>query len=823
MSYDFLTGNGKTGKVIAQIDWTNHPLGPIEKWPESLRSTLGSCLHSPHPLSIYWGKEMYLFYNDFWAPFLGEKDPAAMGQPAKEVWKDIWQIIHEPMERVLENGEGYIERDAELPIFRQGFIEETFFDYSFSPIFDNKGKTAGILNIGTETTQRVLNERRARTLRRLLERSITAESSEAACIIGANALTEAPRDIPFALFYLLNTEGTELRLAATTSIDTDDPIAIQKITLTSTDYILPYHDVIDTRKTITLDNIASEYTLPGGEWDEPSVKISLVPLTQPGSKALYGLIVFGISPRLAFDDSYKEFYQRITDHVAVSIGNANTLKKQLDLESREQRARNELQRALSSGSIGVWSWDVEENVVRTDHNMAAQFGIDKRLADKGLPLNVFLESVHPDDLSMLNKNIESALKTRQPFEAEYRTVVENGSTRWVIARGRVETDPVSKRTRFPGVMVDITERKQIEEKLARAELLFNTLFESTILGVVVATMGGQIEQANETFLKMFGYTRRDLKKGLTSQMITPSKSRAVTAMIYDQLRKKGEADPTEKEYVRKDGSALPIMIGAVMIPDSTDRFLAFMLDISEQRQLVELNHAKDEFISIASHQLRTPATGVKQYIGMLLEGYVGELTPEQKEILQTAYESNERQLAIVNDLLKVAQADAQEITLNRETVDVTKLITDVIDEQSKKYQDKQQTIQFQHPHAQVRARLDPFHIRMVFENLIDNAHKYSPPDKAVIVSLKATKRKITIRIKDEGVGIRKIDQPKLFKKFSRIHNSLSTSAGGTGLGLYWVDKIVSLHGGSTEVESVYKRGTEFVITLPTVTLEEEHA
>lgn len=233
---------------------------------------------------------------------------------------------------------------------------------------------------------------------------------------------------------------------------------------------------------------------------------------------------------------------------------------------------------------------------------------------------------------------------------------------------------------------------------------------------------------------------------------------------------------------------------------------------AQQRELQRLNSTKDEFISLASHQLRTPATGVKQYLGMLLEGFLGDLNPEHQEIVKRAYESNEHQLAIVNNLLKVAQVDAGRIILQKEPVDVKKLITDVANEYNGRVTSRQQTLVLDL--EPVTIPLDSNHFRMVLENLVDNATKYTPTGGTVTITSRLRSHVLKISIKDTGVGIAAQDISRLFEKFSRIPNILSDSVGGSGLGLYWVNKIIALHGGLIEVTSRVDEGTVFTLSLP---------
>lgn len=240
------------------------------------------------------------------------------------------------------------------------------------------------------------------------------------------------------------------------------------------------------------------------------------------------------------------------------------------------------------------------------------------------------------------------------------------------------------------------------------------------------------------------------------------------------------------------------------------------IEAQRVEQLMDINRSKDEFIALASHQLRTPATAVKQYIGMILEGFAGEVTEEQRRFLNSAYDSNERQIQVVNDILRVAQLDLKKIVLKKQDIDMVKLIESILRDHMSHFDGRDQKVSFSKAETSIAAPVDPEYIRMAIGNIIDNASKYTPSGKKVSMSInQPTKTTLEITVKDEGVGIPNEAIDKLFKKFSRIENSLSVKVGGTGLGLYWAKEIIELHGGSIQVASTVDKGTTFIITLPT--------
>lgn len=241
--------------------------------------------------------------------------------------------------------------------------------------------------------------------------------------------------------------------------------------------------------------------------------------------------------------------------------------------------------------------------------------------------------------------------------------------------------------------------------------------------------------------------------------------------------------------------------------------------IEQRDKLQQLNDAKDEFIMLASHQLRTPATAVKQYVGMLTQGYAGEVSKEQIKMLDVAYNSNERQLEIIEDLLRVAKVDAGVVYLDKKSYDIGRQVELAMKDLAALFKSRDQTIIYIPPLKQLCVHGDAKLTLMVIENILDNAGKYSKDGSEVNISLGITGDYTTITISDNGVGISKKDIQKLFGKFSRIDNPLSASVKGTGLVLYWAKKIVDLHDGMIEVSSKVNKGSTFTIKTPTLSID----
>lgn len=209
-------GGGEMRGLMRSMDWSKTPVGPIDSWPQSLRTAVSICLDSRHPIVLWWGPERTMFYNDAYRPMLGtSKHPQFLGSSGQDCWAEIWDIIGPMMEQVIETGEATWFEDLFLVMFRSGYLEEAYFTFSYSPIRDETGRPGGVFNACNETTARVLGERRLKTLREMAVEARTADEAARRC---AEILGQNLRDIPFALIYLLDDTGQYLHLAGQTGL-----------------------------------------------------------------------------------------------------------------------------------------------------------------------------------------------------------------------------------------------------------------------------------------------------------------------------------------------------------------------------------------------------------------------------------------------------------------------------------------------------------------------------------------------------------------------------------------------------------------------------
>lgn len=227
----------------------------------------------------------------------------------------------------------------------------------------------------------------------------------------------------------------------------------------------------------------------------------------------------------------------------------------------------------------------------------------------------------------------------------------------------------------------------------------------------------------------------------------------------------------------------------------------------------QLDNLKEQFVALASHQLRTPATAVKQYIHLLIGGTFGKLKKEQEVVLRKIQDSNERGIRVANNLLNITLADSGNVKKSNEPVDISQLLHHVLSHYTEALKEsRNQTIILKMPKRPVRAKVDQFQIRLIFDNLIENASKYSDNGKNIHVTLQNSPEWITFSVRDHGQGIRKKDIPLLFKKFSRLDEA-SRKTEGSGLGLYLVMRAAELHGGGVNIDSAEGKGSTFTVRI----------
>src|SRR5580658_5653812 len=347
----WVRGGGVLGKLVGEFDWSKTPLGAIEDWPQSLTTVVRTLLTSRFAMWMSWGPELTFLYNDDYARMtLGKKHPWALGKPSHEVWKEIWDDIGPRIHRVLETGEATWDEALLLFLERSGYREETYHTFSYSPLSGDDGTVAGHLCVVTEETDRVIGERRLKTLRSLageLSKTIT-EEEVVRCI--ARCLGENQKDLPFTLLYLFTEDGNEARLACQTGIAehhpaTPESIPLSEKNLSEKNQPWPLNELLTGKDSIIVEDLTERFeSVPSGSWDKAPWRALLLPITSQGQDQPAGVIVAALNPYRPLDVSYAGFFNLVAGQIAASIANARAYSA----EKKRAEALAEIDRAKTA-------------------------------------------------------------------------------------------------------------------------------------------------------------------------------------------------------------------------------------------------------------------------------------------------------------------------------------------------------------------------------------------------------------------------------------------------------------------------------------------
>ncbi|MES2314973.1 MAG: ATP-binding protein [Patescibacteria group bacterium] len=342
-------------------------------------------------------------------------------------------------------------------------------------------------------------------------------------------------------------------------------------------------------------------------------------------------------------------------------------------------------------------------------------------------------------------------------------------------------------------------------------------------GLVVVNKEGRINYINKSFEEMLGWKAKEVL-GKSMVQVVPRedihgtkvsfKERILTQVLSGE---KFVADLTNPfYYIRKDTSRFPTssIVAPVTLDGKIVGAVEVFRDITKEK---EIDKAKTEFVSLASHQLRTPLSTVNWYSEMLLSGDAGKVTSTQKKYLEEIYRGNQRMVELVNTLLDVSRIELGTLVVESKPTNIIKLIESVIDEQKPQILEKMIafTSSFQKTIPLMKA--DQKLLRMVVQNILSNAIKYTPDKGKVNISLTLDETKtILLKISDSGYGIPKNQQHKIFTKLFRADNVIGKDTEGTGLGLYIAKSIVEQGGGKIWFTSDENKGSTFYVTLPLV-------
>ena len=314
----FLAGGGETGSRLRSLDWERHPLGPPEGWPQSLKTIVRVMLDSRYAMWMAWGPQLTFFCNDAYLPTVGLKRDWVLGARSDEVWREIWPDIGPRIQHVLTSGQATWDEALLLFLERSGFTEETYHTFSYSPVYDDLSRVAGMLCVVTEVTERVVGERRLRVLRDLGAQALGVEDVAESCERAMDVLAQYSMDLPFCALYVTDRDGNRARQAALSCPMPQEWFA-REVSLPPDPSSPDPWRLCALYRTGLRQYVGDVPTYPAPGQARSAMTL---PLIGAGQERPVGFLIAGISPRRPFDEGYASFLDLVAGQIASAIVNA---------------------------------------------------------------------------------------------------------------------------------------------------------------------------------------------------------------------------------------------------------------------------------------------------------------------------------------------------------------------------------------------------------------------------------------------------------------------------------------------------------------------
>ncbi|QFU15512.1 PAS domain S-box protein [Microvirga thermotolerans] len=545
----FPAGGGETGALIRAFDWSRTSLGPTESWPQSLKTALDLVLQSPVPMVMLWGPEGIMLYNDPYSVFAGRRHPRALGAPVLEGWPEVADFNRRVMEVGLGGGTLSFQ-DQHLILYRNGVPEDVWMDLNYSPILDENHRPAGVLAVVVETTERV---RAQRDLERRDEQLRLAQEAGGIGMFDLDIATDVLTVTPeFCRIYGLPPQ--EASPAET----------VQRL-------VLPDDRTVASSPRTRADGTARtavEYRIARSDTGE----------------------VRWISRKAKF--VYDE-----AGRPARFIGAVQDVTDRKQAEEALRISQERLLYALgAAGMVGTWDWHIPSDTIYADAKFAEMFSVDPDLAAPGTNRAAFKSRIHPEDRQRVDEATQRAIETGEKFSEEYRLPMQDGTLRWVLAQGECLYDGEGKPLRFPGAVVDVTDRKRSEEALRESEARFRLMANSAPVLIWATDAQGEPVFVNRRHHRELGLTLEGIRRGEWRRVVYREDADSFRDAFVHALST-GSPFHAEVRVWDRRGRLRWLRCEGVPRRDSEGRFLGYVgcnVDITEARHAADALEAQVE-------------------------------------------------------------------------------------------------------------------------------------------------------------------------------------------------------------------------------------
>ena len=512
-------------------------------------------------------------------------------------------------------------------------------------------------------------------------------------------------------------------------------------------------------------------------------------------------------------------------NVSEWFGAASDVSERKSTEGELQDIRSRMEAALEAGAIGTWAWDVPNDRFYADASLAKIFALPPE-GVRGAPIADLMRSIHPADVDRVSALVTCALEFGSRYEADYRVTDGNGGWRWVSARGIVQQDSDGRAVRFPGVVIDVTERKRAEEELLqlradseRRTRLYEAVLSSTPDFAYVWGLDHRFMYANEGLLKVWGRSWDEaIGKNCLELGYEPWHA-AMHDREIEEVRRTKQPLRGEVPFVGTAGRRIYdyLLVPVIGADGEVEAVAGTTRDVTErqamEQELREQDRKKDDFIALLAHELRNPLAPIRNGLQVL------RLAAGDADALLKAREIMERQLAhmvrLIDDLLDVSRINRNKMELRETRLSLSEVVASSVETARPILDSAGHNLSVKLPDNPVSLNGDLTRLSQVFSNLLTNSAKYTPPGGKVWLTATIRDKNVEISVRDSGIGIPAEALPKIFDMFSQVNRPVERNTGGLGIGLALVKVLVEMHGGTVAAASDGPNlGSTFTVTLP---------
>lgn len=534
--------------------------------------------------------------------------------------------------------------------------------------------------------------------------------------------------------------------------------------------------------------------------------VVILPLISRNKKL--GVITFAHSEsRRQYQQDDISFLKNIATKAALLCDNGKmyttvvkTLKDQKKIETRLRENKDTLNLALSASRMGVWDWEKESDTLIWTEQLEIIHGLSPKTF-KGT-FSHFLSLIHPEDIKRVKKELALAIRERKNFEMEYRLrSAVNQHERWIYSTGEVLLNAKGKPVRLTGIGMDITERKNYENEILNREKKFRSIYNSVTEAMFITDTDGIVRDINAGAEKIFSIKIGEPLITQIQSFLDDESNNTFTACL-EELNSKGvsQCELTLSQSVDKK-LYFDVLCKKNFIPDKNLIVLRDITDLTHEAK------RREHFLSIASHELRSPLANIKIYLE-LLKKFSKTGNPKAFEYITKAEQKVDMVTKLINDLLDVTRIREGKLDLYFEFTETKSYIQNLIKDLQLVV--PQHTIIIEKL-ANETVMIDRIRIAQVITNLVTNAAKYSEPGTTIHISSTINKKYFQVSIRDRGIGLSEKYLPNLFVLYNQ---GTSTNKSGLGLGLYISKQIINQHGGKMTVKSTIENGSTFTFSLP---------